>query len=199
MLGQKLGLRRLCDQHGALLIFDEVICGFGRTGQWFASQTFDVTPDMLTFAKGVTSGYLPLAGVIISEALADELVSDENVKLMHGYTYSGHPTAAAAAIANIQVIEDEGLVSAAQRIGQRMTEGFTALLGDGMIQSFRGIGGIWACEIGEDAIPARDAVINSGVVCRGIGEALTFCPPLIITDDEIGTIFDTLSDVLKQR
>ena len=193
------GLRRLCDQHGALLIFDEVICGFGRTGQWFASQTFNVTPDMLTFAKGVTSGYLPLSGVIISQALSDELVSDENVKLMHGYTYSGHPTAAAAAIANIQVIEDEGLVSAAQRIGQRMTEGFTALLGDGMIQSFRGIGGIWACEIGEDAIPARDAVINSGVVCRGIGEALAFCPPLIITDDEIGTIFDTLSDVLKQR
>ncbi len=193
------GLRRLCDQHGALLIFDEVICGFGRTGQWFASQTFGVTPDMLTFAKGVTSGYLPLSGVIISQALADELVSDETAKLMHGYTYSGHPTAAAAAVANIQVIEDEGLVNAAQRIGQRMSEGFTALLGDGMIQSFRGIGGIWACEIGGDAIPARDAMINSGVVCRGIGEAIAFCPPLIITDDEIGTIFDTLSDVLKQR
>jgi|TARA_B110000014_G_scaffold259885_1_gene248512 adenosylmethionine-8-amino-7-oxononanoate aminotransferase len=193
------GLRRLCDQHGALLIFDEVICGFGRTGQWFASQTFDVTPDMLTFAKGVTSGYLPLSGVIISEALANELVSDETAKLMHGYTYSGHPTAAAAAIANIQVIEDEGLVNAAQRIGQRMSEGFTALLGDGMIQSFRGIGGIWACEIGGDAIPARDAMINNGVVCRGIGEAIAFCPPLIITDDEIGTIFDTLSDVLKQQ
>jgi adenosylmethionine-8-amino-7-oxononanoate aminotransferase len=193
------GLRRLCDQHGALLIFDEVICGFGRSGQWFASQTFDVTPDMLTFAKGVTSGYLPLSGVIISEALADELVSDETTKLMHGYTYSGHPTAAAAAIANIQVIEDEGLVNAAQRIGQRMSEGFTALLGDAMIQSFRGIGGIWACDVGGDAIPARDAMINSGVVCRAIGEAIAFCPPLIITDDEIGTIFDTLSDVLKQR
>ncbi|MEC9059724.1 MAG: aminotransferase class III-fold pyridoxal phosphate-dependent enzyme, partial [Actinomycetota bacterium] len=75
--GYLAGLRRLCDQHGSLLIFDEVICGFGRTGQWFASQTFDVTPDMLTFAKGVTSGYLPLAGVIISEVLSHELVSDE--------------------------------------------------------------------------------------------------------------------------
>ncbi len=191
------GLRRLCDQHGSLLIFDEVICGFGRTGQWFASQTFDVTPDMITFAKGVTSGYLPLSGVIISEALNDELVSDEAAKLMHGYTYSGHPTAAAAAIANLEVIESENLVEQARRIGDEMHAGFSALLGDEIINSFRGIGGIWACEIGKDAIPARDMMISNGVVCRGIGEALAFCPPLIITDDEIGQIFDTLSDVLR--
>ena len=195
--GYLLGLRRLCDQHGSLLIFDEVICGFGRTGQWFASQTFDVTPDMITFAKGVTSGYLPLSGVIISEALNDELVSDEAAKLMHGYTYSGHPTAAAAAIANLEVIESENLVEEARRIGDEMHAGFSALLGDEIINSFRGIGGIWACEIGKDAIPARDMMISNGVVCRGIGEALAFCPPLIITDDEIGQIFDTLSDVLR--
>ena len=195
--GYLLGLRRLCDQHGSLLIFDEVICGFGRTGQWFASQTFDVTPDMITFAKGVTSGYLPLSGVIISEALNDELVSEEAAKLMHGYTYSGHPTAAAAAIANLEVIESENLVEEARRIGDEMHAGFSALLGDEIINSFRGIGGIWACEIGKDAIPARDMMISNGVVCRGIGEALAFCPPLIITDDEIGQIFDTLSDVLR--
>ncbi len=192
------GLRRLCDQHGSLLIFDEVICGFGRTGQWFASQTFDVTPDMLTFAKGVTSGYLPLSGVIVSEELNEEMISDETAKLMHGYTYSGHPTAAAAAIANLDVIESEGLVDEAQRIGRQMEAGFSALLGDDSIKSFRGIGAIWACEIGEDARPTRDAMIAGGIVCRGIGQALAFCPPLIITDDEIGTIFDTLSDVLKQ-
>ncbi len=195
--GYLAGLRRLCDQHGSLLIFDEVICGFGRTGQWFASQTFDVTPDMITFAKGVTSGYLPLSGVIISEALNNELVSDEAAKLMHGYTYSGHPTAAAAAVANLEVIESENLVKEAQRIGDQMHAGFNALLGDEIINSFRGIGGIWACEIGRDAIPARDMMIGNGVVCRGIGEALAFCPPLIITDDEIGQIFDTLSDVLR--
>ena len=195
--GYLAGLRRLCDQHGSLLIFDEVICGFGRTGQWFASQTFDVTPDMITFAKGVTSGYLPLSGVIISEALNNELVSDEAAKLMHGYTYSGHPTAAAAAIANLEVIESENLVAEARRIGDQMHAGFSALLGDETINSFRGIGGIWACEIGKDAIPARDMMISNGVVCRGIGEALAFCPPLIITDDEIGQIFDTLSDVLR--
>ena len=197
--GYLAGLRRLCDQHGSLLIFDEVICGFGRTGEWFASDTFDVKPDMLTFAKGVTSGYLPLSGVITSKELNEELTGDEAAKLMHGYTYSGHPTAAAAAIANIEVIESEGLVDGARRIGQQMEAGFNALLGDGTINSFRGIGGIWACEIGEDAIPARDAMIQGGIVCRGIGQALAFCPPLIISDNEIGTIFDTLSDVLKQR
>lgn len=196
--GYLAGLRRLCDQHGSLLIFDEVICGFGRTGQWFASHTFDVTPDMITFAKGVTSGYLPLSGVIISEALNNELVSDEAAKLMHGYTYSGHPTAAAAAIANLEVIESENLVAEARRIGDQMHAGFSALLGDEIINSFRGIGGIWACEIGKDAIPVRDMMISNGVVCRGIGEAVAFCPPLIITDDEIGQIFDTLSEVLRR-
>ncbi len=196
--GYLAGLRRLCDQHGSLLIFDEVICGFGRTGQWFASQTFDVTPDMITFAKGVTSGYLPLSGVIISEALNNELVSDEAAKLMHGYTYSGHPTAAAAAIANLEVIESENLVAEARRIGDQMHAGFSALLGDETINSFRGIGGIWACEVGKDAIPVRDMMISNGVVCRGIGEAVAFCPPLIITDDEIGQIFDTLSEVLRR-
>ena len=193
------GLRRLCDQHGSLLIFDEVICGFGRTGEWFGSDTFGVKPDMLTFAKGVTSGYLPLSGVITSKELNEELTSKEAAKLMHGYTYSGHPTAAVAAIANIEVIESEGLVAEAQRIGKQMESGFKALLGDSTIESFRGIGGIWACEIGEDSIPARDEMIKNGIVCRGIGQALAFCPPLIITNNEIGIIFDTLSDVLKKR
>ena len=197
--GYLSGLRRLCDQHGSLLIFDEVICGFGRTGEWFGSDTFGVKPDMLTFAKGVTSGYLPLSGVITSKELNEELTSKEAAKLMHGYTYSGHPTAAVAAIANIEVIESEGLVAEAQRIGKQMESGFKALLGDSTIESFRGIGGIWACEIGEDSIPARDEMIKNGIVCRGIGQALAFCPPLIITNNEIGIIFDTLSDVLKKR
>ena len=197
--GYLSGLRRLCDQHGSLLIFDEVICGFGRTGEWFGSDTFGVKPDMLTFAKGVTSGYLPLSGVITSKELNEELTGDEAAKLMHGYTYSGHPTAAVAAIANIEVIESEGLVAEAQRIGKQMESGFKALLGDSTIESFRGIGGIWACEIGEDSIPARDEMIKNGIVCRGIGQALAFCPPLIITNNEIGIIFDTLSDVLKKR
>ena len=118
--GYLQGLRRLCDEHGALLIFDEVITGFGRTGQWFASQTFDVTPDLITFAKGVTSGYIPLSGVIMSNAIAQELESDPG-KFMHGFTYSGHPASCAAGVANIEVIEQQGLVDRSREIGDRFS------------------------------------------------------------------------------
>lgn len=190
------GLRRLCDDHGALLIFDEVICGFGRTGEWFGGQTFGVTPDMFTFAKGVTSGYLPLAGVVVSRAIADEFEADE-AKFMHGYTYSGHPTACAAGVANIGVIESLGLVERARHIGEKMQEGFRALAADGMIDSYRGLGGIWACDIGRDAIAPREAFLKRGVISRPVGNALMFCPPLIISDAEIGQMFDRLDDALR--
>ena len=190
------GLRRLCTDNGALLIFDEVICGFGRTGSWFGGQTFGVTPDLFTFAKGVTSGYIPMAGVVVSRDIADLLEADE-AKFMHGYTYSGHPTACAAGVANLGVIESEGLVERANHIGERLEEGLRALQADGMIDSYRGLGGIWACDIGRDAAETRDAFLKRGVITRAIGNALAFCPPLIITDEEIGQIFDRLDDALR--
>ena len=111
--GYFAGVRRLCDQHGALLILDEVICGFGRTGEWFGPQTFDVAPDMMTFAKGVTSGYLPLSGVIVSRRVCDNL-EEPGFILRTGYTYSGHPTVAAAAVKNMEIITSEGLVQRAR-------------------------------------------------------------------------------------
>lgn len=190
------GLRRLCTDNGALLIFDEVICGFGRTGSWFGGQTFGVTPDIFTFAKGVTSGYIPLAGVVVSRDIADLLEADE-AKFMHGYTYSGHPTACAAGVANLGVIESGGLVDRANHIGEKLEEGLGALQADGMIESYRGLGGIWACDIGRDAAETRDAFLKRGVITRAIGNALAFCPPLIITDEEIGQIFDRLDDALR--
>lgn len=190
------GLRRLCTDNGALLIFDEVICGFGRTGSWFGGQTFGVTPDLFTFAKGVTSGYIPLAGVVVSRDIADLLEADE-AKFMHGYTYSGHPTACAAGVANLGVIESEGLVERANHIGERLEEGLRALQADGMIESYRGLGGIWACDIGRDAAETRDAFLKRGVITRAIGNSLAFCPPLIISDEEIGQIFDRLDDALR--
>ena len=190
------GLRRLCTDNGALLIFDEVICGFGRTGSWFGGQTFGVAPDIFTFAKGVTSGYIPLAGVVVSRDIADLLEADE-AKFMHGYTYSGHPTACAAGVANLGVIESAGLVERATHIGGKLEEGLRALQADGMIESYRGLGGIWACDIGRDAAETRDAFLKRGVITRAIGNALAFCPPLIITDDEIGQIFDRLDDALR--
>jgi adenosylmethionine-8-amino-7-oxononanoate aminotransferase len=189
------GLRKLCDQHQAILTFDEVICGFGRTGSWFASQTYGVTPDLITFAKGVTSGYLPLSGVIVSRAMAGELET-EGFKLMTGYTYSGHPTCAAAAIANIDLIASDGLVERANHIGVKLSQGFQAMQADEMIESYRGVGGIWAVETGRDAVPIRDELLTKGLILRGIGQALAFWPPLSISDGELDTLIETVADVL---
>ena len=112
--GYLADVRRLCDQHGALLIFDEVITGFGRLGTWFAAHRYGVTPDLTTFAKAVTSGYQPLGGVFVGAAVREALESDPAYLLRHGYTYSGHPSACAAGVVNLDIIEREGLVERGQ-------------------------------------------------------------------------------------
>ncbi|MDH5519980.1 MAG: aminotransferase class III-fold pyridoxal phosphate-dependent enzyme [Acidimicrobiia bacterium] len=190
------GVRRLCDQHQALLIADEVICGFGRTGSWFGSQTFGVMPDLITFAKGVSSGYQPLSGVIVNQPLVEEL-SEPGFLLRTGYTYSGHPAACAAGIANINIIESEGLVERAKHIGHRTVEGFDALVADGTIKGYRGIGGVWAADIGRDSTPVKFDMLDRGVMARGVGEAIVWCPPLVITDDQIATFIEVLDASLR--
>ena len=190
------GLRRLCDDHGALLIFDEVICGFGRTGSWFGAQTFGVTPDLMTFAKGIPSGYQPLSGVIVSRSVCDEL-EEPGFLLRTGYTYSGHQASCAAGIANIELMEAEGLVERVDHIGERLRAGLTALEGDGLIESWRGMGAIYAAELGRDAVSARDKMLEAGVILRPMGTCLAICPPLVITDDEIGRIIDAMADALR--
>ncbi|HJP25151.1 MAG TPA: aminotransferase class III-fold pyridoxal phosphate-dependent enzyme [Acidimicrobiales bacterium] len=190
------GLRRLCDDNGALLIFDEVICGFGRTGEWFGAQTFGVTPDLITFAKGVTSGYLPLSGVIVSRAVCEEL-EEPGFPLRTGYTYSGHHASCAAGIANLQIMTDEGLDQRANHVGEKLQEGLRALAADGHIESWRGMGAVYAAELGRDSIPVRNAILEEGVIVRPIGTCLAICPPLVITDDEIGRVIDTLANALR--
>jgi adenosylmethionine-8-amino-7-oxononanoate aminotransferase len=194
--GYHEGTRRLCDQHGALLIFDEVITGFGRTGEWFGAQHFGVTPDLMTFAKGVSSGYLPASGVIVSRTVADRL-EEPDFLLRTGYTYSGHPTVAAAVVKNLEIITDEGLVERATHVGKKLAEGLDALVADGLIESCRGVGGMWAAVLGRDAVPVRDTMLENGVIVRPIGEVLAMCPPLVITDDEIGRMVDTMADALR--
>ena len=183
------GLRRLCDDNGSLLVFDEVITGFGRTGNWFASDTYNVKPDLITFAKGVTSGYQPMGGVLVSRALCDLFEQDPDFVFMHGYTYSGHPAACAAAIANIDLIEKEGLVERAKHIGKRISQGLEALKSDGLLSEVRGVGAIWAGQIEgattEQGLAVRDKMTEKGVICRAINGALAFCPPLIIEDQDI--------------
>ncbi len=192
-------LRELCTKAGALLILDEVICGFGRTGEWFGSDTYGVTPDLITFAKGVTSGYQPMGGVVVSRGVCDVLESDPEFLFRHGYTYSGHPAAAAAAIANIDIIEREGLVERANEIGDRFSNGLHALANDGRLGGVRGVGAIWAAKLPEGTEPhqtvaVRDAMLDKGVICRPIGDSLGFCPPLIINDHDIDTMIDVLAD-----
>jgi len=190
------GLRRLCDDNGALLIFDEVICGFGRTGEWFGAQTFGVTPDLITFAKGVTSGYLPLSGVILSRSVCEEL-EEPGFLLRTGYTYSGHQASCAAGIANLEIMEREGLDQRANHVGERFQEGLRALQADGLIESWRGMGAVYAAELGRDSIPVRNEILTNGVIVRPIGTCLAICPPLVITDDEVGRVIDTMAAALR--
>ncbi len=194
--GYLQGLRKLCTKHGALLIFDEVICGFGRTGSWFGAQTFGVTPDLMTFAKGVTSGYQPLSGVIVSADVSAEL-EEPGFLLRSGYTYAGHPVASAAATANINLIEDEGLVDRANHVGKKTVEGFDALVADGIIKGYRGVGAVWAADVGRDTTEIKKAMLDHGVIARGVGDGILWSPPLVITDEQVARFIETLAVVLK--
>lgn len=190
-------LRRLCDQHGALLIFDEVITGYGRLGRWFGADFYGVTPDMTTFAKGVTSGYQQLGGVFVGSVVRDALESDPTFILRHGYTYSGHATACAAALKNLEVIESEGLLEEAQRIGNRLGTGLRALADDGVISTARGEVAVWAAGLrpDQDALAIRDRMLARGVITRAIGpDTCSFCPPLVTTDHQVDRIIDTLAE-----
>ena len=196
------GLRRLCDDNGSLLVFDEVITGFGRTGNWFASDTYNVKPDLITFAKGVTSGYQPMGGVLVSRTVCDLFEQDPDFIFMHGYTYSGHPAACAAAIANIDLIEKEGLVERAKHIGKRISQGLEALKSDGLLSEVRGVGAIWAGQIEgattEQGLAVRDKMTEKGVICRAINGALAFCPPLIIEDQDIDHMIDIAEQTINE-
>ena len=191
------GARKLCDQHGAFLIFDEVISGFGRMGTWFAADHYGVTPDMLCFAKGVTSGYQPLGGVYVGAAVRDALESDPNFFLRHGYTYSGHSSVCAAALANLAIIEREGLVERAKHVGARLSKGLGALATDGTIDHVRGDGAVWAAGLKPDqnSVTIRDRMIELGVIARAINtDTVAFCPPLVVTDEELDKMIDTFAN-----
>jgi putrescine---pyruvate transaminase len=193
-------LRKLCDQHGAYLIFDEVITGFGRLGTWFASHHYGVRPDLVTFAKAVTSGYQPLGGVFVGAAPRAALESDTDFFLRHGFTYSGHATACAAGLANLDIIRREALVDRSKHVGARLRDGLRALAADEIIDHTRGEGAMWAAGLRADqnAVTLRDRMLGLGVITRAINtDTLTFCPPLVITDEQIDRIVDTLATAAK--
>ncbi len=186
--GYLAALRRRCDALGAYLISDEIICGFGRLGEWWGTTHFGVLPDLVTFAKGVTSGYLPLGGVLVGPAVRGPLEADSTFVLRHGYTFGGHPVAAAAALANVEIIEREGLLRRADGIAAHLGAGLQALVDGEAVLEVRGVKGIWAVELGTglDAPAVRDALLKAGVIARPLGTTtLAFCPPLVITDEQM--------------
>jgi adenosylmethionine-8-amino-7-oxononanoate aminotransferase len=196
--GYLRGLRDLCDRFGAYLIFDEVITGFGRLGTWFASQRFDVVPDLTTFAKAVTSGYQPLGGVVVGDAIAATLAHDPDFVLRHGFTYSGHPAACAAGIANISILRDENLLDNVEMIERVLGGGLHRLHEDGLVAGVRGIGGMWAIAM-RDGVSEADVfagLLRHGVIARSLPGTITFCPPLVITEEQIESVLSALEAVL---
>ncbi len=194
--GYLQSLRKLCDQHGAYLIFDEVITGYGRTGSWFAAHHYGVSPDFATFAKGITSGYIPLGGVFVGLAPTAALETDPDFVLMHGFTYSGHPTACAAGLKNLEIMRREGLVERAKHIADRLGGGLQALAADGVVGSVRGVGGMWALDVrpDQDAKAMRDHMLDKGgVIVRALADGLVMCPPLVIRDEHMDQLVDAVA------
>lgn len=191
-------LRDLCDTYGAFLIHDEVITGFGRTGKWFGSQFYGVTPDMITFAKGVTSGYVPLSGVIVGPAVLAGLEADDDFILRTGYTYSGHQLGCVAALKCIEIQEREGLLARATAIGARLSAGLNELRDEGLLLDVRGEGAVWGITLldGVNVVAVRDALLELGVIIRPIPPHMSMCPPLVITDEQIDTMVSALRAVL---
>lgn len=201
-------LRELCDQHKLLLIADEIITGFGRTGRWFAMEHYGVQPDIMSFAKGVTSGYVQLGGIVVSKRIQDLLEQQPlDVRWMHAYTYSAHPTACAVGLANIEIIEREGLVERSAQMGQYLLEQLEMLRALPHVGDVRGLGLLARVELVRDtktkeSFAASDRVGDRvmaearkrGLVSRNRGEVICLAPPLIIEKQEV----DQLVGILRE-
>lgn len=186
--GYLQGLRRLCDEHGAFLISDEVICGFGRLGAWWGADRFGVRPDLMTFAKGVSSGYLPLGGVVLGPAVSAILESDDDLVLRHGHTYSGHPACCVAGLEAIAITEREGLLDRSGKVGDRLRSGLAGTVDGDRVLDVRGDGAVWAAALGDgiDAMHVREEMLHRGVIPRPLGsDTIAFCPPLVIEETQI--------------
>ncbi|MFL6029173.1 MAG: aminotransferase class III-fold pyridoxal phosphate-dependent enzyme [Gaiellaceae bacterium] len=200
------GVRAICDKYGILLCADEVICGFGRLGDWFGTDRFGVRPDLVTFAKGVTSGYLPVGGVLASGRVAEPFWTERGrVTVRHGQTYAGHASACAAALANLDILEREGLIARGAELEGELVETLAPLADHPLVGEVRGGTGLLAAVafdpelLAEDAaLPGKAAVAvrRHGLVMRALGRELAISPPLIVTGEEIGLIADGIEAAL---
>ena len=212
-------IQRICDKYGILLICDEVICGFGRLGKWFGSQLLGCKPDLMTFAKGVTSGYIPLGGVVVGKRVAKVLI-EQGGEFNHGYTYSGHPTACAVALANIEIMEREGLVDKVlNETGPYLAQKYTELAKHPLVGGAETLGLVAGFVLMKDKSNHVhfDEEVGVGMICRGhcfanglimraVGDRMIIAPPLVITKGQIDEMVAliqkcldaTLADLKKQ-
>lgn len=189
-------VERICRERNVLLISDEVICGFGRLGTWFGCQHYGYTPDLMTIAKGMTSGYLPMGGVMVSDAIADVLAAGGDFN--HGYTTSGHPACAAAGVANLKILIEEGLVERVRdEIGPYLARGWKGLEDHPLVGEARIVGLVGGLELtpdkvvrarfpkaGEVGVICRDIAYRNGLILRATGDCMLISPPFVLSEEE---------------
>ena len=206
-------IQAVLKKHDVLFVADEVICGFMRTGNFWACETFDIKPDILVCAKALSSSYLPISGTIISDDIY-QVIADASAKLGvfgHGYTYSGHPVAAAVALETLKIYEEENILGHVQSVMGHYQERLRSFADHPLVGEVRGEGLIGATELvknketKEAFAPAEnvggiisDYCLKHGLILRPVGDAMCFCPPLIITDSEIDSLFDRYSKALDE-
>ena len=201
-------LREICDKHGILLIFDEVITGFGRTGNPFAAQTFGVTPDMIVMAKGLTNGSVPMGAVAVKQSIHDAFMNgpEHLIEFFHGYTYSSHPLACAAGLGTLATYEDEGLLTRASAMQGYFGDAVHSLRGEPNVIDIRNIGLVGGIELsslpGEPAKRAFNIFLDCyerGVLLRTTGDTLALSPPLIIERGQIDQLVDTVRGAIRRN
>mgnify|MGYP000409787214 CR=1 FL=1 len=195
-------IQRICDKYEILLIADEVICGFGRTGNWFGSETMGIRPDIMTIAKGLSSGYVPIGGSIVSDAVAGVIAQDE---FNHGYTYSGHPVAAAVALENLRILEEENILGHVRDVaGPYLKEKWEALTDHPLVGEAKIVGlmgsialtpnkatrAAFAAEAGTVGYICRERCFANNLVMRHVGDRMIISPPLVITPEQIDTLIE---------
>ena len=199
-------LRAICDKHGILLIFDEVITGFGRLGFPFAAERYGVIPDMITFAKGVTSGTVPMGGVIVRKGIYDAFMNgpEQAIELFHGYTYSGHPLACAASLAALDVYRDEKLFERSKALEPKWCDALMTLKGLPNVLDIRCVGLTGAIDLAPSTGPGARGYAaleysfhEANIMLRLSGDTIELTPPLIISEDQIGEIVDKVGRTIK--
>ncbi len=200
-------IREICTSIGALLVIDSVICGFGRLGEWFGPERFGVVPDMITFAKGITSGYIPLGGVVVSAGVSAPFFEGKGAAFRHGPTYAGHPVACAAGLANLEIMEREALIPRGRTLEGSLAEALNSTLDSPIISEVRaGLGLLGAIEVEAEVLKDRPATLGRimmamrerGVLVRPLLTSIAVSPPLTVTEAEIERIGTAFAESLKQ-